>query len=376
MATRPGPEGAHTGAVSPQLKIGDVPLSGQHIVIAGAGIIGFACALELAAAGAAVTVLDRGRAMEQASWAAAGMLAVDDPENAPEMHALARLSRALYPAFLARIAGLSGLEVPLRTSATLQGHYGAGTSEGSLPGLRTDRYRFTLIEEASLDPRDLCAALPAAARSAGVTLFEHTAVTRVGRVGSWLQVESEHDAPIAADHFVLAAGAWSSQIELPPDALVRAPLPIAPRKGQMIEVALDGPGLPLVIRTPELYLVPRGDGRVVIGATIEHAAFDRSIDEGAGDRLWQAAAALWPPVLEGRITARWTGLRPGFNAGIADALPVLGSLGENLWAATAHFRNGILLAPATARLLGELLAGQPPSIPLEPFAPARFTDRR
>ena len=156
-------------------------MSTRHVVLAGAGVIGLATALEMAAAGWRVTVLERGRAMEQSSWAAAGMLAVEDPENAPELGPLARLSRSLYPAFLERVEALSGQRVPLRTAWTLQGAALAGTPGTDaghlLPALRLDRHRFVRLEEASLDPRDLCTALPLAARAAGVELREGTAVT-------------------------------------------------------------------------------------------------------------------------------------------------------------------------------------------------------
>ncbi len=301
------------------------------------------------------------------------MLAVDDPENDPALHALAAYSRSLYPGFLARIEQLAGAAVPLRTSITLQGHAGAEPSllAELLPGLRTDRYRFERLEEASLDPRDLCAALPAAVRAAGVNLIEGVGVERVTREGGKLRVAIGSD-PLYADHFVLAAGAWSAQVTLPRDGEGPPALPVAPRKGQMIEVTLDGVELPVVVRTPLLYLVPRGDGRVAVGATVEHAEFDRSIDAAAGDRLWQAAGELWPPLLQGRITARWTGLRPGFRAGLTDTLPVIGHVSDHLWAATGHFRNGILLAPATARMLREIMDGAPPSVPLDRFTPARF----
>ena len=350
----------------------------QHVVIAGAGVIGLAAALELALSGYRVTVAERGRAMEQASWAAAGMLAVEDPENPPELLPLSRLSRALYPEFLARVETLSSLAVPLRTSQTLQGRPATSAAEPprELPGLSLGQHTFTLLEEASLDPRDLCAALPRAVVAAGVVLREGCAVTGVTRGANGLRVELDGGERLSADQFILATGAWSGQVRLPGAAA----LPVAPRKGQMIEVTLDEPRdsnrpVPaVVVRTPELYLVPRGDGRVVIGATVEHAGFDRSIDEAAGERLWQAAGSLWPPVLKGRITARWTGLRPGYAQGVRDGLPVIGAFeGEpGMWASTGHFRNGILLAPATGRVLRELLDGKTTSVELEAFSPERF----
>ena len=346
----------------------------QHIAILGGGIIGLSLALECADAGFRVTVLERGRAMEQASWAAAGMLAVDDPENPPALLPLSRLSRSLYPAFLSRVEALSRQAVPLRTTQTLQGIAASSEVQPTLlAGLRTERFHWSVLEEASLDPRDLCAALPVAAVRAGVGLREHSSAERMTEAGGEVQLELAGGERLTADHCVVASGAWAGQQHLPVGEWRDEQLSVVPRKGQMIEVTLAGPTLPMVVRTPELYLVPRGDGRVAVGATVEHAGFDRTVDAGAGDALWQAAAELWPPILEGRITARWTGLRPGVFLGAHDGLPLLGRLrhGSRLWAATGHFRNGILLAPATARVMRELFAGESLSVPLDCFSPER-----
>jgi glycine oxidase len=365
-----------------------VTLKDQHIAIAGAGIIGLSAALAFADAGARVTVFESGRAMEQSSWAAAGMLAVDDPENDLRLLPLARLSRALYPGFLQQVERLSGMKVPLRTSRTLQGVARnrdeiAGRTGRILHGLLQDNWCFRETEEASLDPRDLCAALPLAARAADVTLREQTAVTgvRVAGHGVLLDVRDSSQGTatesFSADRFLLAAGAWSANIACE-STFVRS-LPVAPRKGQMLEVLLDGdaPQLAVVIRTPELYLVPRGNGRVVIGATVEDAGFDRTIDPAAGKSLLQQAAALWPPILRSTVTAEWTGLRPSPSAP-EDELPLIGPLADRspenprTWVATGHFRNGILLAPGTARLLRAMMEGTPLPFPPGDFAPARF----
>ncbi len=345
---------------------------GGHVAIVGAGVIGLALALELVQAGLRVTVLESGRAMEASSWAAAGMLAVGDPENAPGLLPLARLSAALYPEFLQRMEELGGSRVPLRTMRTLQGRHGGGSPVPELPELRTDGYSFAMLEEASLDPRDLCAALPPAARAAGVNLRERTAVRAMRSAADGVAVELGDGETVEADRLVLAGGAWSGLLPLP--GATAGGLPVAPRKGQMIEVTLDAdaPALPFAVRTPELYLVPRGDGRIAIGATVEYAGFDRSVDVEAGDRLWESAGALWPPVLLGRVTARWTGLRPGYRAGIEDGLPVIGSLDGKAFAASGHFRNGILLAPGTARVLRELLGGENCSVDPRAFDPRRF----
>jgi glycine oxidase len=372
-----------------------VTLKDQHIAIAGAGIIGLSAALAFREAGARVTVFESGRAMEQSSWAAAGMLAVDDPENDPRLLPLSRLSRALYPDFLRKIEALSGLKVPLRTDRTMQavvrtsetwrGKHGGVQLAGLVPG----RWHFDEIEEASLDPRDLCRALPLAVQAAGVVLHEQTAVAhaQLGKEAGGVVLDVSSPSAgfkkerLFADRFVVAAGAWSASILS--DSASKPALPVVPRKGQMIEVRLhqNAPGLPVVIRTPELYLVPRGDGRVAVGATVEDAGFDRTLDPHAGQRLLQEAAALWPPILRSTISGEWTGLRPGYaDSKSQESLPMIGSLddaiananskpsGPRIWAATGHFRNGILLAPGTAHLLRAMMAGEALPVPADDFA--------
>jgi glycine oxidase len=364
------------------------------VVIAGAGIIGLSAALELAKIGLSVTVLERGTAMREASWAAAGMLAAHDPENPAELQALSEYSLSLYPDFLAAIERLSGHRVPLRTSLTLQalGSHSASShaaAENSLepsalarfaPGLVPDGRRFIAIDEQSLDPRDLCTALPLATRAAGVTLLEHTAVTGVTRDGNTLRIETSSGPGLTANHYLHCCGAWSAS-----PALETLAPQVEPRKGQMLAVIMPvgAPVLTCVLRTPEFYLVPRGDGRtgdarIVIGATVEDAGFDRTLTENAAEWLLAAAADLWPPIRLGSVTERWSGLRPC----TPDALPLLGALdleppishssSPRQWIATGHYRNGILLAPGTARVLRQLVTGEQPDVDMLPFRPGRF----
>jgi len=345
-------------------------VSTADVVIAGAGIIGLSTALELAARGFRVTVLERTCAMTEASWAAAGMLAAHDPENLSELRPLSELSISLYPDYLNTVECLSGLQVPLRTSHTLLGSEQNHAFSNALPSpeiarqvpdLNTASRSFQMLNEHSFDPRDLCAALPKAAAAAGVSLIEQCPVTTVR--GSVRGVEiTTPQAAWSAAHFINCCGAWAGAISNLPS--------IEPRKGQMATVKLPSHHrLECVIRTPELYLVPRGDGRVVIGATVERAGFDKSIQETTIKMLLDEAAALWPPVREAQVVETWAGLRPGS----ADGLPVIGACGdENCWIASGHFRNGILLAPATARVMSELLLGEHSSIDLAAFRCDRF----
>jgi glycine oxidase len=349
-----------------------------EVAIAGAGIIGLSAALELAAAGLQVTVFEQGRAMAEASGAAAGMLAGREPENPPALRELAELSLRRYPQFLANVEQLSGERVPIRTTRVIQGVrrlpdgfgvLGAAELKAFAPGAAATGLSFFSLDEESLDPRDLARALPLAVRAAGVTLLEETAVTGVSTQSGEVTVETLSAAGAgswSADNFIHASGAWAARL---------TGIPIAPQKGQMVMVEDPGPEtLKVVLRTPGIYLAPRGDGRIVIGATVEDAGFDKAVDPAAIARLLDAAAALWPQARTARIVESWAGLRPA----TPDELPVIDAYDRSCWIAAGHFRNGILLAPGTARLLREMIttgstAGGALSINLAAFRCGRFT---
>lgn len=345
-------------------------MSTTDVIIAGGGIIGLSTALELAGSGLRVTVLERGQAMTEASWAAAGMLAAHDPENPSALQALSDFSISLYPTYLETIEHLSGIKIALRTSGTLQGSEPGHTFANSissaeiaqlLPQLNASNRSFLWLDEHSLDPRDLCAALPKAAVSAGITLMEQSPVTHIRHNADGIEV-STPQATYLAQHFINCCGAWAGAISGLPS--------IEPRKGQMATVKLQPQHqLPYVIRMPELYLVPRGDGRVVIGASVERAGFDKSVHDTTIQTLLHEAANIWPPIAEAQVIETWAGLRPGSS----DALPVMDACGErNCWIASGHFRNGILLAPATARVIRQLILGESTSVDISPFQCSRF----
>lgn len=337
-------------------------------------MIGLSAALEFARSGKRVVVFERHRAMSEASWAAAGMLAARDPENPSALHPLAELSLNLYPQFLTEIKRLAGVDVPIRTRRTIQVSHplpegAAKLDRASLeefaPGLgvETGLLSFFLLEEESLDPRDLARALPAAVRAADVTLLEETPVTTVARNGGHIEIGAGAES-WRVEHFINCCGAWATAL---------AGIPIGPRKGQMLAVEDRSPRpLTVVLRTPEIYLVPRGDGRIVIGATVEDAGFDKQVEAAAIDSLINRAAALWPSIRRARVIETWAGLRPA----TADELPVIDMCGPASWIAAGHFRNGILLAPGTARLLRQMVlketGDEPFSVDLAHFRCGRF----
>lgn len=355
-----------TSAVSRYNRKVDRP---QQVAIAGAGVVGLACALALRRRGLAVTLLEAGMSMREASWAAGGMLAVSDPENPLPLQPLSRYSRTLYDDFLAEIASLSGHSVRYRTRQALQlksdQHRAAGSGRrlshaeavALAPGINpaAEGYEFCLLDEDSLDPRDLCAALPAAARARGIRIEEQTRVQACEWTERGVRLRTSR-GEYEADAFLNCAGAWSSMLQ--------PQLPVRPRKGQMLTVEqTEGTPLLCVLRSPDVYLIPRGDGRIAIGATVEDAGFSKTVEPDALEQLRGRAAALFPPVRNARIVESWAGLRPGST----DELPVLDRLGPRIFTATGHYRNGILLAPATAEIMGDLICGIEPAIDLAPF---------
>lgn len=341
-------------------------MSHPDVCIAGAGIIGLSLALELHRRGAHVTVLERDTALSHASTAAAGMLAVNDPENPAPLKPLSSLSAALYPEFLARVEALAGTAVPFQTSRTFQAHptYTGTFDSSALPLLTPGAHHFSILDEHSLDPRQLAAALLLAVRNTSIQLREHTSFHTATTSGNEVDIATSA-GPLHSASLVHARGAWSIA-------------PVTPRKGQMFMVTLP-PSLPLrdVIRTPEIYIVPRllgpRAGNAVIGATVERTGFDTTTHTADLAHLRSLAAALLPPLSDEALApaiSQWAGLRPG----TPDELPLMGALpsAPNQFLATGHYRNGILLTPATAHLMAQVVLGETPSFDLTPFAPARF----
>ncbi len=363
------------------------------VCVAGAGIIGLSLALELRRRGRSVMVLEKGHAMRESSWAAAGMLAADDPELPSALREMAHLSVDLYPEFLNRIRSLSGHSVPVRTVETLlgaplgsaHGVEGAPAAPSAAlppdelkaiePILAPGNYAWKLIREASVNPRDLCVALPAAL----ATPFQNV-VIRMLEMAEWLPpsgpAESTRDGYVIhtplgdtlATNVVDCRGAWA---DLSGDMGISGPTQFGPRKGQALSIELPaGMRLTRTIRTNEVYIVPRGDGRALIGATLEEAGYDKSVDDASIAALVASADVLVPGIAQGTILERWAGLRPLS----ADGLPVIGAVPgrPGCFIASGHFWDGILLAPATAHLMAQLICGETPSICLDAFDPARF----
>ncbi len=291
------------------------------VAIAGGGIIGLSLGLELRRRGLTVTVIDRQQAMSSASWAAGGMLAVRDPQNPVELLPLSLRSWELYPPYLERVEELSRKKVPLRTRRAMQyvasadGVADVVTSAELAefaPGLDVGGHVFHWLEEGSLDPNDLRDALPAAFVAAGGTLLEETEMLGVESVtgGVFVKTSRRH---VSAHMFVNCCGAWAGETERG-----MGKLPVRPVKGQMANLRCLPEKLRCVVRAPGVYLIPRGDGRVTIGATIENVGFDETVQEPSVRQMAEAALSLLPEA-EGSAADGYVGGATAGNAGrVAD----------------------------------------------------------
>jgi glycine oxidase len=325
------------------------------VVVIGAGVIGLAIALELDRRGLGVVVIERGNCLGEASTAAGGMLAVEDPHNPPEALELSRMSGGLYAEFLKRIEELSGVVVPFQTERTVQ-YLGDG---------RTVR-----MEERSIDPGQLAEGLMAAVRATSIRLMEQTRVTAVEVRGGGVRLLTE-GFEIRARSVVYATGAWTAEVTA---ELAGEVVPITPRKGQIMRVQVPA-GLELkeVHRGERIYVMPRTRGAqagsAIIGATVEDAGFDTTARDEAVAELRALAAELVPEMGSASVIEAWAGLRPA----TPDLLPCLGAIGPWQFVASGHYRNGILWAPGTAVVMADLIQGREPGVDVSEFSPLRFS---
>ena len=353
-------------------------------VIVGGGIVGLSCAWYAAQRGATVAVVERSQPPAGATRVAAGMLAPvgELAFGEPELLKMTLAAAELYPDFVAKLEEASGIATghrregalhvaldrdeaaELRRTHELQRSLGLGAEW--LPPRRCRELEPGLSPsfngavhapgESSVDPRALTAALLTALEAKGVSVLTGTGVEAA-------LLESERVAGVRIDGgdelraatVVLAAGAWSGQAEWLPEA---ARPPVRPVKGQILELRSRDGTAPCrrIVASERVYLVPRPDGRLIVGATVEEQGFDTAVTAGGVHELLREAYRLLPDVAEMELVEAAAGLRPG----TPDNLPLVGeSPVEGLLWATGHYRNGILLAPLTASMLAERLEGVP-----------------
>jgi glycine oxidase len=369
----------------------------SDILIIGGGVIALSLARELKKKGAAkITLLERGLLGREASFAAAGMLSPQtDAAKPDDFFDFCREGRGLYENFAAGLKAETGIDIELETSGTLSVSFNETDSARlnkvyewqTAAGLPVEKLgRSALLElEPFLSP-DVCAgvffprdnqvenrllvnALAHSVRRAGVSVFENTPaeslLTENGRITGAATADGKFFAPVV----VLATGAWSSFIKTGGDDKPLL-IEVAPVRGQMISFHPAEKLFRRVIVSADGYLVPRMDGRILAGATVENAGFDKTVTEEGVEFLRKSAYDISPKLKEFAISEKWAGLRPCAT----DKLPILGKYKqiEGLFIATAHFRNGILLAPLTARIMAEQILEGKNSRYLEVFSPGRF----
>ncbi|MDX6805395.1 glycine oxidase ThiO [Terrihabitans rhizophilus] len=364
------------------------------VAIIGGGIIGLSVGRSLLKRGLSVGVFERGVVGSGATRAASGMLAataeVEPGED--DLLPLTLASQDLWHGFAKELEAETGLSVDYRAEGTmvvalsrdevdrlrfrhqLQTRLGLKTDwlPGSAarerePGLRPNVAGAILCEQDhQVDARLVAAALKAAFEAAGGALFENTAVISLERSGgrvTGLLTEAER---VEAGTFVLAAGAWSPQ--LVPDLQI----PVRPLRGQSMALRMDPrmPALTHVVWTEQIHMAPKGDGRLVIGATVEERGFDQRNTAGGVFALLEAARQALPSMEDLAIDEIWAGFRP---TSLDDA-PIFGEVGiDGLVVATGHHRNGILLAPVSARAISDLIAEGQMSGPEAAFTLQRFS---
>jgi glycine oxidase len=366
------------------------------IAIVGAGVAGLGIGWRLAAAGCRVAVFDRGEAGRGASWAAAGMIAgLNEAEPGEEAsEAFHQRSQAMWPAFAQELERAAGASVDYRDEGTLSVAFGrddlerlrfvydfqrgrglevewlsAVEAREREPFLHPNLRGAILVKaDHQVDNRKVATALKQLLLRAGGTLHEHTPVERVDVAGGRATGVELADRYHVADIVIVAAGAWSGQLPGVPDA---ARPPVRPVKGQMLSLRMD-PDAPLlrhVVRAPGAYLVPRRDGRLIVGATVEEKGFDADLTAGGVLALLQATWMALPGMQELPLDELWTGFRPGSP----DDAPILGPTEvEGLILATGQYRNGILLLPLVIEAVsGYVVRGRLPEI-AQPFTVARF----
>lgn len=360
-------------------------------IVAGGGLIGSAIALELARNDLRVALFDSQEPGQEASWASAGILS-PAPEN-PGMIPLVPIgqaSLAIYPDYIALVEELSGIATGYRARGTIEGlfsqhareelntivalHHGLGLQAEAISAKEAQEMEPALSEEleaavlrpkeASVDNRLLAKALLEGSKRSGVEVHAGFAVQTIWREGprcAGARIQGEN---ISAKFTIIAAGSFSSQI-----AGAEEYAPVVPAKGQMLSLRCDAAKIDRVLWSERIYIVPRNDGRILCGATVEHVGFDKAVTASGVHSNLDGAIELAPVLAGALVEETWAGLRPD----TPDHLPIVGATDlDGLFIATGHFRSGVLLTPITAKLIGELVAGKTPSVDCSRFNPMRF----
>jgi glycine oxidase len=359
-------------------------------IVIGGGLSGMLVARELAAAGAHVTLLEKGELGREASWAGSGILSPLYPWRYPDaVTALSRWSQDRFPDFAAELAEETGIDpewLPsgfliaegTETAEALSWARRHGVAVESLPaeglielepGLVTAGDGLWLPEVAQIRNPRLVKAMVRSLALRGVSVRTQTEVVAFAEQCDRVTGVRTRDELLPAEGVVMTAGAWTAELLGP----LAADWHIAPVRGQMLLFHAAPDQVRRIVMRGDHYLVPRRDGRVLAGSTLEYVGFDKSTTAEAHETLYKAAAALIPALAHCPVERHWAGLRPGS----AEGIPLICEYPERhgLYINTGHFRNGIVTGPASARLLVDLMLGRPPCVDPSPYRPPARQDR-
>lgn len=356
------------------------------MIVIGGGVMGLLSAYLLANAGKRVTLLDRSAAGREASWAGGGIVSPLYPwRYSQAVTALAHWSQDYYPGLGQQLLALTGVDPEVHVTglywldlddqadalawAQREGRplqeVPVESAYAAVPSLG-DGFRRAIYMSGVANVRNprLVKALRAALQGMPlVTLREHTSVAGFVQDGTRVCGVRTGDGELLADQVVVTAGAWSGELL----QSLGLSLPVAPVKGQMILFKCAEDFLPSMVLAGGRYAIPRRDGHILVGSTLEHVGFDKTPTEDALASLRASAETLLPGLESAEVAGHWAGLRPGSPEGI----PFIGEVPghDGLWLNCGHYRNGLVLAPASCQLLADLMLGREPIIDPAPYAP-------
>jgi len=357
----------------------------SSIIIIGGGIIGLFSAFELHRAGQKVTLIDRQSFGQESSWAGGGIISPLYPWRYPDpITRLAAFSQLIYPEVLAPMQQRTGLDPEFLPNGMLV----VGNYDNEQPGAWGRRHKINMqaIDTAQIralapelaqddesgwwlpnihqvrNPR-LVALLKAYLQTTDVTLLEHEAVTAIDTHNNRIRSIRTTSSVLQADQFVIAGGAWSSQLLQP----TRNDCGIRPIKGQMLLLKGRHDCVKRITLSEDRYIIPRKDGHVLVGSTTEDVGFNKDTSVQVRQQLLDYAVRTIPELSSFTLQQHWSGLRPGSDNGI----PKIGQHCdlENLYMNSGHYRNGLVLAPASARLLSEIMLQKPASLEPGDYTP-------
>jgi glycine oxidase len=349
-------------------------------LIVGAGVIGLATALELADSGASVTIIDRGRVGQESSWAGGGILSPLMPwDYTAPVNDLVAFSNQLYAGWVAELAQRTGLDAQWQRSGMLVlsstaperavdwcAAHGMPLSfrrgREIVPDLAQEQQAMWLPDIAQVRNPRLTQALLLALKARQVTILEETEMQQLQQSATRLTGIKTSTGPLSAAAVIITGGAWSQSI-LGEYALK---VDIRPVRGQMLLFKSRPGRLQQILYEQGTYIIPRLDGHVLTGSTVEDVGFDKSTTHEARELLQGRAARMLPWLMDAEFVQQWAGLRPGSP----DSIPTIARhpFVDNLYINSGHFRYGVTMAPGSARLLANLLAGRPQPLDMQPYA--------